>query len=152
MTWLSGPDQAAPQAPRLLRVLAVVMVVVEPLTLALAASAALPRFALYGWPAWALLVLRGAVAAFGIVVGRRLWAGDTAARTLALAWVLLAVTGAVATWLTPYFPSNQTPDGRRFAAALTLGWYAAWTLYLWRVGRTAADTRPPRLDSGRSGT
>jgi hypothetical protein len=106
------------------------MVVVEPLLLGVLASAALPRLALFGAPAYALLAARGAAAAFGIVAGRRLWSGEDGAWRAALVWLLLSAALALLTLATPYFPANRTPDGKRLAVAVTLVWYGGWVTYV----------------------
>lgn len=140
---LLDPRPAA-RPPLLQRVLAVVMVVVEPLLLGLAASGAMSRLPLYGVPAWLFLAARGSVAAFGIVVGRRLWAGDGGARRAALVWVVLSCGLAWLTIATPYFPGNRTPGDKRMAVVTTAAWYGLWALYLLRAGavrRVPRDTR-----------
>ncbi len=69
------------------RVLAVVLVLWEPLTLALAASTLLRRITEHGVPAYAVLVVKVFVAGVGIAAGMALWQERPGAMVLAR-WAL----------------------------------------------------------------
>jgi hypothetical protein len=112
------------------RVLAVLMLVWEPLGLALTASAALPRLALYGFPAYVLLGARLAVAGLGLAAGRALWVGRPEGDRLARWWLAAATLAGVLTLLTPYFAVNRLPGTRGPLLAFLLAWNGGWFLYL----------------------
>ena len=116
--------------PRLALVLAVLLVIWEPATFALAASAALSRLALYGAPAFLLGAYRSVVVGVGIAAGRALWAGRREGRRLAQWWAVLDAAGTVLTFATPYFPSNRLPGTKGPLLALLLTVNAAWFLWL----------------------
>jgi hypothetical protein len=126
------------------RVLAALLVVWEPLTFALTASAALPRLVIYGLPAFALLAYRGLVVGLGIAAGRALWAGRTEGPTLARSWAILHATAVVLTFATPYFPSNRVPGAKGPVLALLLLIDGAWWAWLrWSTSvRRAYGDRP----------
>ena len=121
--------------PLPVRVLAGLLVAWVPASLALEASAALPRLVGYGWPAALLLGARAFVAGLAFLAGRALWAVEPYGRRLAQAWLVLDV---VATWLvltTPYFPGNWLPGTRWRALAGAAAFNLAWLLYLARSRR-----------------
>lgn len=118
--------------------LAFLLVVWEPVSFALTASSSLGRLAGFGLPAFALLAARVAVTGFGIVVGRALWAGTPHAPRAARLWLVLASLVLVATFATPYFPSNRLPGTKGPLLALLLLHHLAWYLYLLRSRRVRA--------------
>lgn len=121
--------------------LAFVLVVWQPVSFAMAASAALERLVSYGAPALLLLTLRVGVTGLGIAAGRALWAQRPDARRLTLWCLALASAATVLTLVTPYFPSNRTPGGKRLAAAAVLAHNAAWAIVVSRSRRL--DEPPP---------
>ena len=119
------------------RLLALLMVVVEPLSFALLASGALLRLVSYGLPALLLLAFRVGVTGFGIVAGRALWRDDPGASGLARLWLILSSAATTLTFVTPYFPSNRLPDTKWpiLAAILTVN-----ALFFFVLGRRRLST------------
>lgn len=120
----------AERPPVPVRVLAGLLIGWVPASLALEASAALPRIVSYGWPAALLLLVRVFVAGLAFFTGRALWAVDPHGRRLAQGWLVLDL---VVTWLvltTPYFPGNWVPGMRRLALAGAAAFNGAWLAYL----------------------
>jgi hypothetical protein len=147
----------SPHPPRLALLLAILLVIVEPLGLAYTASSALPRLALYGPPAFLLLACRVLVAGLGIAAGRALWTGDAAGPRLARWWAAAHALALVLTFATPFFPSNRVPGTKgptlAFLLALDAGWWAwlRWSpavrrAYAGGAARNHASTRPADFD------
>ena len=107
---------------------AVVLAFVGPLAFALELQTAIGRLSAFGAPALGLLALRAAVTALGLVAGRLLWRDDTDGWRLVRIWSIAAAMAHVATFLTPYFPSNRTPGEKRLALLVWLLAYVAWFL------------------------
>ena len=116
----------------LVRLLALVMVVVEPLSFALVASSGSVTLIGYGLPALLLLALRVAVTGFGIVTGRALWHDAPAAAGAARLWLVLSSVATTLTFVTPYFPSNRLPDTKWLTLAAILTVNALFFLVLSR--------------------
>jgi hypothetical protein len=113
------------------RLLAFVLVVWEPLNLALTAAALLDRLADRGWPAIALLVVRLAVTGVGVAAGRALWSGRPGAMLLTR-WATGLVLAAVAvTQFTSIWPAPLPPGIRGPAAIAIVSWYAFW--FVWSL-------------------
>jgi hypothetical protein len=127
------------------RLLAVLLVAWEPLSLALTAAAVLDRLGDRGWPAMVLLVLRLGVTGFGVAAGRALWSNRDGAITLARWGTGLALAAAAITLLTDVWPSSRPPGLRGPVAAVLLAWYAAW--FLWTLRQRDA---PPPAATARS--
>ena len=129
--------------------LAALLVVYEPLSLALTAAAVLPGLADRGWPATALLVVRLAVTGFGFIVGRNLWTRAPGAMALARWATGLNLATAVLVATTRIWPSSLAPGIRGPAATVTVAWYAGWFLWTLRQRGTASgDTARESPGSG----
>ncbi len=112
------------------RVLAVLLLVWEPLTSAYAASGLITRFGTRPLVA-VLLVLRVLVVAAGIAAGMSLWQDRPGGIVLARWAIALSLAAAVATSLSRAWPGAMPPElaGPALAALVVwnLGWLA-WTL------------------------
>lgn len=113
------------------RLLALLLIVWEPLNLALIASAFLDRLAERGWPAIALLVTRLGVTGLGVAAGRAMLSDREGWLTLARVATGLALAAAAVTMLTDIWPSSRPPGLRGPVIALTLTWYATW--FVWTL-------------------
>ena len=108
------------------RTVAALLVVVEPLTLALAASAALEWLLSRGAIAVAFLLARLAITGVGMVAGMRLWderPGGISLARLSYAGQLAATLVAHTTRL---WPTTLAPGVAEPAFAFGLAWYAGW--------------------------
>ena len=88
------------------RVLAVVLMLWEPLTLALAASTLLRRITEHGVPAYAVLVLKVFVAGVGIAAGMALWQERPGAIVLARWALTLSLAMTLFSRLTHFWPAT----------------------------------------------
>jgi hypothetical protein len=121
------------------RLLAFLLVVWEPLSLALTASALLIRLSDRGWPALAFLIVRLAIAGVGVAAGRALWSNRPGAVTLARWATGLALAAAALKVTTSIWPSSLAPGIREPVAVATIGWYAAWFLWTLRQRQVSAE-------------
>jgi hypothetical protein len=124
--------------PLPVRILAVLLVVWVPVSLALEASAGLPRLVAYGWPAMVLLTVRAFVAGLAVVAGRALWSVEPHGPRLARAWLVLDAIVMGVTLATPYFPSNRLPGTRVWAWAGVAAINGMWLVYLGASRRVRA--------------
>jgi hypothetical protein len=108
------------------RIVAALLVVVEPVALALAASAALDWLLARGVVAVGFLLARLAIAGIGMVAGIRLWDGRPGGMALAR-WSYagqLAVT--IVAHTTRLWPTTLAPGVAEPAFILGLAWYGGW--------------------------
>lgn len=105
----------------LLLLLCLLLIVGQPLSLALIASSLLDAVAARGLPAVLVLLTRVAVTAFGIAAGLALLRG----RPAAIAMARISLTASAATdlfvTLTPHFPGNRVPGDEPLHVAVSLG-------------------------------
>lgn len=115
--------------------LCVLLIVWEPIQLALAVSAALPALDIRGPMLGLVIVARVLVAAFGLAAGLALLTGRRAA--LAMVRLSLVITAAmqIFVYLTPFFPNNRPPGVEWIGVALSVLYAVSWLTYLARSGR-----------------
>jgi hypothetical protein len=113
------------------KVLAALLVVWEPLTLAVTAAAFLDRLGDRGWGAIALLVVRLGITGFGVAAGRALWAGRPEAVVLTRWATGLNLAANVVTLTTSLWPSLYAPGVRGPVITVTIAWYTLW--FLWAL-------------------
>jgi hypothetical protein len=131
---LATQDAVGRQArPAALTIVSALLIVGEPLGLALYASTVLPRILDRG--AWAVLLLamRLGIAAIAVAAGRALWHQRPGAITLARVALGLTGAGILLTSLSPVFPHNRPPGTTWPFVTAMLIYYAAWFTYLTRV-------------------
>ena len=118
-----------------LLVLGVLLLAVQPLALASAASAVLPSIEIRGAPAIVVLIARMAVTGVGVAAGLALLFRRESA--IALVKFSLTATALMELFviLTRYFPSNRVPGDEPFYIAWTIAYYAVWMTYLARSKR-----------------
>jgi len=119
------------------RVLALLLMVWEPLSLALFAAGLLTRLPERGWPAGALLAFRLVVASVGMVAGRALWSGTPGAIALARWAVGLALVAVLLTHTTGWWPTTLAPGVRGPAIVVLAGWHVLWLAWLLRQREAA---------------
>jgi hypothetical protein len=118
-----------------LLVLCVLLVVWQPISLGLVASAVLDRLAIRGLPLALVLMARVVVAAFGIAAGLALLARRPAAVTMAKASLIASAATDTFVYTTRYFPNNRVPGDTSIVVAASLAYYAIWLAYLFRSRR-----------------
>ena len=102
----------------------------EPINVAVTAPAALTALPIRGTPLALILLLRLAVAALGIAAGLALDGRHHRAVTMAKASLALSAATAVFVYTTPYFPNNRMPGDTPLYIAATLAYYGGWFAYL----------------------
>jgi hypothetical protein len=112
--------------PPWLRLLALLLVVWEPVSLSLATAPILPTLADRGLLVGFALAVRVAVAGLAVAAGLALW--NRRPHGIGLALVALALSGAsqLASVLTPILPTNLPPDRRTLAVCAIVLYYGAW--------------------------
>ncbi len=113
------------------RLLALLLLVWEPLTLALTAASFADRLGERGWPAVVLLVARLGITGLCMAAGSALWAQRDGAMALARWATGLNLAAVAVTATTGIWPSSRPPGIRGPAAAVTIAWHAAW--FLWTL-------------------
>jgi hypothetical protein len=118
-----------------LLVLCLLLLVWQPLSVAVIASSALDALTIRGLPLALTILMRIGVAAVGIAAGLALVKRRPGAVTLAKAALLLSAAADLFVYTTPYFPNNRTPGTTPVYVAATLAYSGVWLLYLWRSKR-----------------
>ena len=134
-----------------LLVLCLLLMVWQPLSLALVASSVFNRLAMRGLPFAVILLLRLVVTAFGIAAGIALFARRPAAATLAKLSLALSAATDVFVYTTPYFPNNRLPGDAKYLVMASLAYHAVWLTYVFRSRRVAhitTDVSDARLKLG----
>ena len=118
--------------PVWLRLLSLLLIVWEPLSLAPGTAALLPTLADRGYGVALFLAARMLVAGVCVASGLALW--NRRPHALGLARLALALSGVaqLAVLLTPILPTNLPSDRRVLVAGLVLLYYAAWIACLSR--------------------
>ena len=123
------------------RTLAVLLLVWEPATFALAASSLIDRLVDRGVWAVLWLVVRLAVTGVGVAAGLALWKARPGADALAR-WALgLALAAAMITHTTSIWPPAFVPGVRGPVIVTLVLWYVAWLIAL----HATREHRDPRM-------
>ena len=119
--------------PVWLRLLAILLIAWEPVSLSLAMAPILPTLADRGPLVGVALAVRVAVAGLSVAAGLALW--NRRPHGPGLARIALAFSGItqLAALLTPILPTNLAPDLRPFAAGAIVLYYAFWIAVLSRA-------------------
>jgi hypothetical protein len=118
-----------------LLVLCLLLIVWQPLSLGLAASAVLDDLAIRGLPLALMILLRIVVAAFGIAAGLALMNRRPAAVAMAKASLVASAATDTFVYLTPFYPSNRMPGDTPLYVAAALAYCVIWIVYLFRAKR-----------------
>jgi hypothetical protein len=119
----------------MLAVLCLLLVVWQPLSLALTASTVLAALPVRGLPLVIVLGVRILAAGLGIAAGLALMGRRPGAVALAKASLIVSAATDLFVYLTPYFPSNRAPGDTAIIVAASLAYYATWLIYLFRSKR-----------------
>jgi hypothetical protein len=121
-----------------LLVLCLLLLVWQPLSLALTGSSALDSLAVRGLGLALALLMSVIVAAVGIAAGLALTGRRPGAVALARVSLVMSAAADVFVYTTPYFPNNRPPGTTPFYMAASLAYSGVWLLYLWRSKRVRA--------------
>jgi len=111
------------------------LIVWQPLNLAVAAMGALDAIAVRGSAVVTVLVIRMVVTALGIAAGIALSNRHAGAVALAKAALLCSAATDLFVYSTPYFPNNRMPGDTIYYVAGSLAYHGAWLVYLFRSRR-----------------
>jgi len=129
-----GGDEPAGVSGWLL-LLSRLLIVWQPLNLAVAGMGALHAMTIRGPAVAIVLLLRTIVTALGVAAGIAL--SNRQAGAVALAKVALVCSAGtdVFVYATPYFPNNRAPGDTIYYIAASMAFHAAWLMYLFRSRR-----------------
>jgi hypothetical protein len=127
-------------------VLCLLLMVWQPLNVALTASGALDSITLGGFPLVLVLMLRLLVAAFGVAAGLALFSFRAGALTLARMALIASAATDLFVYLTPYVPGNRAPGETPIFVTASLTYHAGWILYLSRSRRVRATFADDQQD------
>ncbi len=122
-----------------LLVLALLLLVWQPITLAFTTSGLVDEVAIRGASLALVLVLRLLVTALGIAAGLALLGVRPYAVGMAKASLVASAAVDVFVYATPFVPSNRFPGETPFCIAASLTYYGLWLMYLFR-SRRVRDT------------
>ena len=122
-----------------LLVLALLLLVWQPITLSLTTSGLVDEVAIRGVSLALVLGLRLLVTAFGIAAGLALLGVRPYAVRLAKLSLVASAAVDLFVYATPYVPSNRYPGETPFYVAGSLAYYGVWLMYLVR-SRRVRDT------------
>jgi hypothetical protein len=118
------------------------LVIFNPLSLAITASNAMSALPARGAAGALILLLRLVVVGFGMAAGRALQTVQPGAVTLGKAALVASAATDIFIYTTPYFPNNRMPGDTIYYVAASLAYHGAWLAYLWlspRVRSTYAN-------------
>ena len=126
-------DPAPPARPALL--LAALLLVWQPLSLATTMSGLVEELSLRGAGLGFILLLRLLAAGLGIAAGLSLFQVRPGAISLAKASLIVSAAVDVIVYATPWSPNNRPPGDATIILIVTLLYYVAWFGYLVRSKR-----------------
>ncbi len=124
-----------------LLLLCFLLIVGQPLVLALGASVAIEALPVRGTPLALVIVARILVAAVGVGAGLALFGRREGAATFAMWSLALSAATDLFVYATPYYPNNRMPGQTPIFAAVTVVYYVAWVVYLRRSTRVSRTSR-----------
>jgi hypothetical protein len=111
------------------------LLVWQPLSLALVASSVLGALTIRGLPLALVLMTRVLAAALGIAAGLALLGRRAGAVTLAKVSLAASAATDVFVYTTPFFPSNRPPGDTVLVVGASLAYHGVWMIYLLRSKR-----------------
>ena len=118
-----------------LLLLCLLLLVGQPVSLALGASTALDAVPIRGLSLALVIIGRTLVAAIGVGAGLALLGRRAGAVTFARWSLVLSAAMDTFVYVTPFYPSNRTPGVTPFFVVASLVYYAIWLAYLFRSRR-----------------
>jgi Protein of unknown function (DUF2569) len=115
------------------------LIVWQPLNLAVAGIGAFDAIATRGPAVAAVLALRMIVTAIGVAAGLALSNRHAGAVMLAKVALVCSAATDLFVYATPYFPNNRIPGDTKYYIAASLAYHGAWVMYLFR-SRRVRDT------------
>ena len=136
---MSSNDGDRPERIRgWLLLLSRLLIVWQPLNLAVAGMGALNAIGVRGPAVAAVLVLRMIVTGIGMAAGIALSNRRPGAVTLTMLALISSAATDLFVYTTPYFPSNRMPGDTIYYVAASLAYHGAWLIYLLRSKQVRA--------------
>jgi hypothetical protein len=130
---MSGNDTDEPARIRgWLLLLSRLLIVWQPLNLAVAGMGALNAIGVRGPVVVAVLILRMIVTGIGLAAGIALSNRRPGAVTLAKLALVSSAATDLFVYTTPYFPSNRVPGDTIYYVAASMTYHGVWLVYLFR--------------------
>jgi hypothetical protein len=126
-----------------LALLCLLLLVWQPLTLALSTARSLGSLAFRGLPMATVVLAQLVVAGIGVAAGLALMGTHRGAATFARRSLALSAAMDVFVYTTPFLPNNRRPGTTPLFVLASLAYYAIWIAYLSRskrVRRTFSET------------
>jgi hypothetical protein len=120
-----------------LRLLALLLIVWEPVGFAAAAAGAFNAVAVRGTPVVLVLAARLVATALCVAAGRALMDGRSSAPLLAKLGLSASLLVQLFAALTTYFPSNRLPGQTPLYVSALFVYYGGWLAYVFRSRRVA---------------
>ncbi len=118
-----------------LLILCRLLLVYQPLSLAVTTSAALVSLSTRGPGLLVAIAVRVIVTAITVAAGLALTNRQSGAVGLAKAALILSAACDVFIYTTPYFPNNRPPGDTPIYVAVSLAYHTVWLVYLSRSAR-----------------
>jgi hypothetical protein len=118
-----------------LLVLGVLLLVWQPLSLALTTAVALEKLSLRGSGLAIILLARLLAAGLGIAAGLSLFQRKPGAVTIAKGSLVFSAAIDVVVYATPFYPDNRPPGDAFVVLVVSLIYYGIWLAYLARSKR-----------------
>jgi hypothetical protein len=129
-------DRGRPTAAA--RVLAALLLIWQPFSLATAMSGLVDELAIRGAGLGFILLARLLAAGLGIAAGLSLFQTNPGAVSIAKASLVVSASVDVLVYATPYSPNNRPPGDATIILIASLLYYVAWFAYLSRSKRVRA--------------
>src|SRR5262245_21621215 len=118
-----------------LLVLCLLLLVFQPINLALSVVSALDALPLRGTPLALIVLGQLVVAGIGVAAGLALVGRRMGAPHLAKTSLILSAAMDFIVYTTPFFPNNRYPGTTPLLLGASMSYYAVWILYLLRSRR-----------------
>jgi hypothetical protein len=132
---MSGETERAAGVGGWLLILCRLLLVYQPLSLAVTTSAALSSIATRGPGLLVAIAIRVVVTAVTVAAGLALTNRQPGAVLLAKSALVLSAACDVFIYTTPYFPNNRMPGDTPIYIGASLAYHAVWLVYLSRSVR-----------------
>jgi len=118
-----------------LLILSRLLIVYQPVSLAISASTALDSYPTRGPKVLVAVALRIVVTGLCVAAGMALTNLSPSALSLTRLALLLSAASDIFILTTPYYPNNRPPCDTPYYVAASIAYHGAWLLYLWRSVR-----------------
>jgi hypothetical protein len=125
-----------------LALLCLLLLVWQPLNLALTTARSLGSFAFRGLPMALVVLAQLMVAGIGVAAGLALMGTHRGAATFATWSLILSAAMDLFVYATPFLPNNRYPGSTPFFVCASLTYYGIWIAYLSRSRRVRNTFRP----------